>query len=231
MFRSLLPQPLQLRKKAFDHPDWLFELKYDGFRALAYLENGECKLVSRNGHAFTSFAELGRAIVSSLPGTHAVLDGEVVCVDRKGHPQFKDLLFHKGEPCFFAFDLLYHDKDRRADALVDRKQELRQLLSRVSKHTTLCYADHVDSSGSALFERVCHLDLEGIVAKYKFGRYEEDRGRSTWFKIRNKSYSQITGRAELFERDRHSEPVPGWHSCEIACQRSGRNPAMRNLVS
>ena len=219
MLHNFVPQPLQSRKDAFDHPDWVFELKYDGFRALAYLRNGECKLVSRNGHVFASFSELGGMIAKSLPPDRtAILDGEIVCVDRGGRPQFKDLLFRKGDPCFFAFDLLHDGKDRRLDALLERKQELRRLLGPISKGSRLQYADHVVSSGSALFKRVCDLDLEGIVAKHKSGRYEENRERSTWFKVRNRKYSQMIGRAELFERDRHSEPVPGWHSCIIACQ-------------
>lgn len=186
MLRNLIAQPLQSRKQAFDHPDWLFELKYDGFRALAYLQDGECKLVSRNGHPFATFSELGRSIAEALPGINAVLDGEVVCLDRKGRPQFKDLLFHKGTPCFYAFDLLHDGKDRRLDSLVERKQELRRLLRSASKNSRLQYADHVAKFGSALFERVCDLDIEGIVAKYKYGRYETDRELSTWFKIRNK---------------------------------------------
>jgi hypothetical protein len=68
-----------------------------------------------------------------------------------------------------------------------------------------------------LFERVCKMDLEGIVAKQKFGPYVADREQSTWYKIRNREYSQMVGREELFERDRHSEPVPGWHLCASAC--------------
>ena len=57
----------------------------------------------------------------------------------------------------------------------------------------------------------------GIVAKHSFGSYVTDRERSTWLKIRNRSYSQMEGREELFERERHREPVPGWHCCELAC--------------
>jgi hypothetical protein len=78
-------------------------------------------------------------------------------------------------------------------------------------------SDHAEGSGTALFQRVCELDLEGIVAKQKFGPYVTEREQSTWYKIRNTGYSQMVGREELFERDRHSEPVPGWHSCELAC--------------
>jgi ATP-dependent DNA ligase len=147
-----------------------------------------------------------------------VIDGEIVCVDRHGHPQFKELLFHRGTPCFFAFDLLMlKSKDWRAERLIDRKQELRRLLNRLPVTSRLKYVNHVDGSGTALFQRVCGLDLEGIVAKHKFGPYVTERESSSWVKILNRGYSQKQGREELFERDRHKEPVPGWHSCVIAC--------------
>jgi ATP-dependent DNA ligase len=61
------------------------------------------------------------------------------------------------------------------------------------------------------------LDLEGIVAKEKSAPYASDRESSTWFKILNRNYSQKQRREELFERQRHKEPVPGWHSCAVAC--------------
>ena len=81
----------------------------------------------------------------------------------------------------------------------------------------LKYTEYIDGSGTALFQRVCELDLEGIVAKQKFGPYVTEREQSTWFKILNREYSQKDGREELFERERHSEPVPGWHVCVLAC--------------
>jgi len=147
----------------------------------------------------------------------AVLDGEIVCLDKRGRPQFRNLLFHRGEPCFFAFDLLWNGKDHRRDALTDRKQELRRLLAKISPPFPVRYADHIDGSGTELFERVCKMDLEGIVAKQKHAPYVSEGEQSTWFKIRNPNYSQIVGREELFERERHREPVAGWHSCVIAC--------------
>ena len=75
----------------------------------------------------------------------------------------------------------------------------------------------MDGAGTALFQRVCAMDLEGIVAKRKSDPYITDRENSTWFKIRNRKYSQMAGREELFDRERHREPVPGWHSCVLAC--------------
>jgi bifunctional non-homologous end joining protein LigD len=204
--------------RPFDHPEWLFELKYDGFRALARVERNKCQLISRNGHPFASFSDLADSIARSLAACSVVLDGEIVCLDRKGRPQFNDLLFHRGQPYFFAFDLLYSDgKDWRRDALVERKAALRQMISRLPADSRLRFADYVERSGVQLFERVCNLDLEGIVAKYKFAPYGGEDALSTWYKIRNRNYSQMVGRNELFERDRHKEPVPGWHTCELAC--------------
>jgi bifunctional non-homologous end joining protein LigD len=100
------PMPLRGRRLPFDDPEWLFELKYDGFRSLAAIEHGRAQLLSRNGHPFASFADLAKQIAASIPNTKlTVLDGEIVCIDRKGKPQFRDLLFHRGDPCFFAFEI------------------------------------------------------------------------------------------------------------------------------
>jgi ATP-dependent DNA ligase len=107
-------------------------------------------------------------------------------------------------------------RDLRTERLTDRKHELRRLLSKVAA-SRMRYVEHVEQYGTALFERVCEVDLEGIVAKHSFGNYIIERERTTWFKIKNRGYSQSVGREKLFERERHREPVPGWHSCELAC--------------
>jgi bifunctional non-homologous end joining protein LigD len=210
------PMPLSRRPAPFDHPQYVFELKYDGFRSLAVIQNGRTELISRNGHPFNSFDSLRRAMTASGDGK-TVLDGEIVCLDKRGRPQFNDLLFHRGEPCFFAFDLLMSDgRDLRTERLTDRKHELRRLLSKVPA-SRMRYVEHVEQYGKALFERVCEMDLEGIVAKHSFGNYITEAQRTTWFKIKNRGYSRSVGREKLFERERHREPVPGWHSCELAC--------------
>src|SRR5207244_8873018 len=104
----------------------------DGFRALAVIEHGRAQLLSRNGHAFSSFSALAESISDSLPNVTAVIDGEICSLDRRGRPQFKNLLFSRGNPpCFFAFDLLTYRKDLRTERLLDRKQELRQLLAKI----------------------------------------------------------------------------------------------------
>src|SRR5437667_10468765 len=119
-----------------------------------------------------------------------------------------------------VFDLLTYGKDLRTERLLDRKQELRRLLAG-SPDSLLKYTEYIDGHGMALFQRVCELDLEGVVAKQKFGPYVTDREQSTWYKILNREYSQMQGREELFDRERHSEPVAGWHSCDLALCQSG----------
>src|SRR5438445_5597116 len=152
--------PLLKRAAPFDDPDWIFELKYDGFRALAVFENGRAQLVSRNGHPFASFSALAESISDSLPNARAVIDGEICSLDRRGRPQFRNLLFRRGNsPCFFAFDLLTCDgMDLRTEQLGDRKQELRRLLALATTDRPLTYTEYIDGSGLALFTRVRDLD-------------------------------------------------------------------------
>jgi len=74
------PMPLLRRPLPFDHPEWIFELKYDGFRSLAFIQNGRTQLISRNGNPFSSFEDLRKGL--TLPVTRkTVLDGEIVCLD------------------------------------------------------------------------------------------------------------------------------------------------------
>src|SRR5205823_4992825 len=75
--RDVTTMPVGRKAQPFDHPDWLFELKYDGFRALAFVQCGRCSLLSRNGHAFASFADLATRIENALMPRTVVLDGEI----------------------------------------------------------------------------------------------------------------------------------------------------------
>ena len=207
--------PLSRKTEPFDHQDWCFEIKWDGFRALAHVEGGACRLISRNGNVFKSFPALNLGLALECVARSAVLDGEIVCVDTNGTPQFKDLLFRHGEPRFYAFDLLEcDDEDLRYLPFLDRKHRLRAIVP--SDGERLLYCDHAEGLGRELFRLTCERDLEGIVAKRKFDPYLPDTTR--WFKIRNPNYSQWIGREELFERERDSNPDRNiWESCVLAC--------------
>jgi len=212
-----LYQPLTVDRKAepFSHPDWLFEIKWDGFRAFARIDHGRCKLVSRKGNEFKSFRSLTTSF-TGLQAESAILDGEIVCVDESGKPQFYDLLLRRGEPRFVAFDLLWCEgQDLRYAPLFERKHRLRSILPQDSEYVFYC--DHVESAGEELFRISCENDLEGIVAKRKYDPYIA--GQAQWLKIRNQNYSQWVGRHELFEREREGDPdLNLWDACTLACE-------------
>jgi bifunctional non-homologous end joining protein LigD len=82
------PMPLGRKAQPFDRPEWIYELKYDGFRALAVVEYGRCALFSRSGHPFASFSELASRIGYAVMPRSVVMDGEIICLDQKGLCQF-----------------------------------------------------------------------------------------------------------------------------------------------
>jgi bifunctional non-homologous end joining protein LigD len=190
--------PLARLAEPFDHSDFIFEPKLDGFRALAYLEEGACRLVSRNRNAFKTFEPLAKAIAQDLSGRTAILDGEIVRPGPDGRPLFYELMRRRGPFCFYAFDLLWLDgEDLRQQPLLDRKRALRKLLP--LKTQAVRYVEHV-ASGTELFRTICELDMEGIVAKQAAGLYTPER--TSWVKIKNRFYSQAVGRADFFDRRR-----------------------------
>jgi bifunctional non-homologous end joining protein LigD len=103
----VLPIAPTWRKEPFDDPDWLFDFKYDGFRALYYIEDGRSRLISRNGNLLTRFDALGGALAAELDVDDAVIDGEVIAADETGRPQFCDLLRGTRAPAHVAFDIMW----------------------------------------------------------------------------------------------------------------------------
>ena len=181
--------------KAFDSPDWLFEIKWDGYRAVAFIENGRVRLVSRSQNDLTTqFSELGR-LPQFVKAERAVLDGEIVALDEEGRPSFslmqqrtgfqpgkRHLPRREGVPVvYYAFDLLYLDGlDLRRVPLEQRKQMLQE---RIVAGGVVQFSDHYAEKGLALFEAAKQRGLEGIVAKKRSSRYEEKRS-SDWLKIK-----------------------------------------------
>ncbi len=191
MLPRFTPAKLKQQTSPFDDPAWLFELKYDGFRALAYISDGEAELVSRKNHAYKSFPNLCADLARLRH--EAILDGEIVCLDAEGRPVFDELLFRRCEPYYYAFDCLWLDgEDVRTLRLMDRKRILKRIVPQ--KNSRLLFVRHHLRRGVNLFRLVCESDLEGIVAKRKESAYGED-----WIKVKNPDYSQAKGRRERFE--------------------------------
>jgi len=183
--------------EAFDHPDFIFEPKLDGFRALAHVRGHHCELVSRNGHTFKQWPQLSEEIAHAVRAFSCVLDGEVCCLEPDGRTNFKKLLFRREWPHFYAFDVLSIDgEDLTGLPLLDRKRWLLRIMPTIE--TRLLYLDHIEQRGCDLFSAACERDLEGIVAKWAHGTYRIDGRATSWTKIKNPHYTQMRDRHELF---------------------------------
>ncbi|WP_080797059.1 DNA ligase D [Arabiibacter massiliensis] len=167
---------------------WLYEVKYDGYRIVAFVEAGESRLVTRNGVDYTGrFPSVASALADLAGGRAAVLDGELVVTDEEGRSDFQALqgfLKHPAgkHPSYVAFDLLALDgEDLRARPLAERKQLLAGVLAAAPPEVR--YSEHVEGRGQESFEAACKLGLEGVVGKRADSPY---RGARTgdWIKLK-----------------------------------------------
>ena len=182
-------------EKPFDSDEWLFEIKWDGYRAVAFIENGKVRLVSRNQNELTArYPEL-KDMTEFVKAKTAILDGEVVALDDHGRASFSLMQQRTGfrpggrkavakaevPVLYYAFDLIYLDGyDWRRMNLEERKAKLKSILV---QGDSLRYSDHYEAQGKALFEIAREKKLEGILAKKRNSCYEERRSRD-WLKIK-----------------------------------------------
>jgi bifunctional non-homologous end joining protein LigD len=193
MPQKLSPMLATLTDDAFSDPNWLFEIKWDGVRALAWIADGKYKLRARSGNdiaaQYPELAPLAKGVI----GREAILDGEIVALDEHGYSSFERLqdrmhvrnpspnLVAKSPVVYQVFDLLYCDGyDLRGAPLLQRKQLLQRFL-RTSP--ALRYCDHVAGQGQELFELAKQKGLEGIVAKHSDSRYVGERS-TNWLKVK-----------------------------------------------
>jgi bifunctional non-homologous end joining protein LigD len=106
MLPVIAPAPLTSVKVPIDHPNWLYELKHDGFRGILYVDRDRAWLRSRKGNEMRRFDTLSQQIRSLLRGQRAILDGEIVVLDEQGRSIFADLMMGRVEPSYCAFDLV-----------------------------------------------------------------------------------------------------------------------------
>jgi len=192
---AIQPMLASVIEKPFDDPNWLFEIKWDGYRAVSFIENDKVRLVSRNQNDLTGrYPEL-QALPKFLNAESAILDGEVVVLDEHGRPSFSLMQQRTGirshgrqaaprselPIVYYVFDILYLDGyDLRRVNLDDRKRLLRQVLR---DGEIVRYSDDYAGQGLALFNAAKEKDLEGIIAKKRNSFYEERRTRE-WLKIK-----------------------------------------------
>ncbi|HEY0194013.1 MAG TPA: non-homologous end-joining DNA ligase [Kofleriaceae bacterium] len=165
--------------------DWLHEQKFDGYRIVAEVGDGQVRLLSRRFKDWTAEFPAVAAAVEALPVTHAVLDGEVAAVAADGRTSFQALQNRRdgGAIRYFVFDLLELDgEDLRRLPLDDRKARLAALVERAGSDI-IKYSDHVIGQGGAFFKLACERGLEGIVSKRRDKPYLPGRG-PTWLKTK-----------------------------------------------
>jgi bifunctional non-homologous end joining protein LigD len=162
---------------------WLFEVKFDGYRALAYVHAGECRLVSRNGNDLTArFPSVAKDVAKAVKSPDAVVDGEVCRLDERGRSSFSELQQGQGPLVYYAFDLIELDGEQLCELpLEERKQRLERLLDGRVRSVRL--SESFDD-GPALLNAVKEQELEGIMAKRADSRYTPGRRTKDWLKIK-----------------------------------------------
>jgi bifunctional non-homologous end joining protein LigD len=203
--------------------DWLYEVKWDGYRALCFLSDGKVRMLSRRGNRLEKqFAPVAEVLKQCVKADTAIIDGEVAALDENGKPSFQHLQNFTGfgtKPAlkgvalpplnFFAFDLLYlNGYDLRKAALIDRRRLLASILM---PSETVRYSDHFAGKGEELLQAVRAQGLEGIIAKQAQSRYESRRSNA-WMKIKVTSQQDfvICGYI-LGEREPFGALVLGYH--------------------
>lgn len=206
------PMLLSESDTILNNNNYIYEIKFDGIRAIIYVIDNNIKIFTRNGKNITSlFPEL--KIITSSVKKNSILDGEIVCltnnkpdffkVQKRIHLKNKDKIeiSSKNNPALFiCFDILYYDKDITNEPLYKRKDEL----SKINESDYLLKSK-VFEDGEKLFKSTKRLDLEGIVCKDKFSKYQVNTRSNSWIKVKNyKVESFFIGGYTDGEKDRFS---------------------------
>lgn len=185
ILKSPFPMLATLDNQPFDSPDWLFEIKWDGYRAIASLNKGKVELVSRNNISLKKYTPIADALEELK--MNAVLDGEIVVLDEKGHASFQMLQQwtkeQKGFICYEVFDLLWYDGyDLTGLPLIERKKILQSILP---ENDYIKYCDHVLERGKEMYALSEKMGIEGIIAKKINSTYTPGVRSKNWLKLKN----------------------------------------------
>ncbi len=188
---ELRPMLATLTDKPFDDPDWVFETKWDGFRAIAVAKPGQAALYSRN---LNDISRKYPSICAALAKIkhEAVLDGELVALDEHGRSRFQLLQNAEREFArllYCVFDLLYlDDKDLRGKTLLERKGALEKILP---KSPLLLYSAHVVGEGIEAFNRAKRAHEEGVMAKLSISLYHSGMRTRDWLKVKASQEQEV----------------------------------------
>ena len=177
-----LPRPA---KEPPAGPDWIHEIKHDGFRVTAQCDGSRVRLISRNSHDLTYRFPLIAAAIARLPVRSCLIDGEAVVCDENGLAVFQLIrnFRHGNAATLCAFDLIeVNGEDLRREPIEDRKLALNKLLGQ--SHPGIAYNRHFNVEGAIVFKNACRLGCEGIVSKLLGSPYRSGRS-ADWIKVKN----------------------------------------------
>lgn len=185
---DIKPMLATLVDEVFDDPGWLYEVKWDGYRAISYLYSGTADLRSRNN---LSFNDKFRAVAEALKDwpVNAIVDGEIIAINEKGHADFQQLQgFAKqgkrAELVYYVFDLIWYEgRDITHLPLTDRKTILHSIIP--ADHPVIRYSDHIAGNGKSFFDVALKQGLEGIMAKKMDSEYVLNFRSRNWLKIKH----------------------------------------------
>ncbi|ATL46462.1 DNA ligase D [Chitinophaga caeni] len=182
------PMLATLVDKPFDDPGWIFERKWDGYRAIASCHKNICKLYSRNHQSYLPAFDIIAKAVEKIPH-NVVLDGELVVLDKNGHDDFQRMQQYKkskeGKLVFEVFDLLYLDGyETTALTLLERKSLLKDLIADLDD-PHVQYTDHSRAKGSEFFNKARKRGWEGMIAKEADSFYSEGLRSKQWLKVKH----------------------------------------------
>ncbi|WP_281034548.1 RNA ligase family protein, partial [Mesorhizobium sp. M7A.F.Ca.CA.001.08.1.1] len=167
--------------------NWLFEMKFDGYRAQVAISGSKVVVYTRNGHDWTRQFKVILPPLQALTKGSALIDGEIVAIDSQGRSNFSMLKtgIAAGVPLkFYAFDLLeLNGEDLSTQPLLDRKERLELLLGDRDVGDSLQFSGHIVDRGRQVFDAMCEGGHEGVIAKRADSRYIGDRTTS-WLKIK-----------------------------------------------
>ena len=175
-----------------DGPEWVYEIKLDGYRALAINADGKLSLYSRRQKSFSRQYRHVFDALRDLP-ENTVVDGEIVALDDQGRPNFNFLQHSKSQAkriCYFVFDLLiYQNRDLTQLPLIERREMLKSVLKFQSPRVRI--AEYFETSTTAMLESAAEQGLEGVVAKRKASLYEAGKRSGAWAKYRLNSGQEL----------------------------------------
>jgi bifunctional non-homologous end joining protein LigD len=205
LFKSSKPMLSSLADKPFNNKNWIFEIKWDGVRAITLIniQDSSCFIRSRTGEIITHrYPELEKtlkiALNEELIKDFAILDGEIVVLDKEGYPNFQnhqkrmnidslksiEVLSNLYPAVYYVFDILYLDNDNLKELpFAERRKILSSLIKRENDKIRL--SDYVEEFGINVFETIKNMNLEGVIAKHKSSKYYSGLRSKDWLKIKN----------------------------------------------